>query len=395
MKIAIYLDEVNQAIDNSMQWSVMRHIGQELLKKDEVVFIDPLKLGAIESLKKIKKQDYDILLTYNKTGANLIEESTGQNLMSLLEVPQVSWLVEHPVTFYADYKKTNSANRVYIFPNNTHNLFAKKMGMQGQYSSLLFASSEKKITTHFKDRPYDVCIAAQWRGEADSNAFWESMTGFEKKFFEEINQLQNTKDGVDVFLAFSAVAEYYNIPQENITDFAPALKALYWHARKNERIKMVKDMAASGMKILLVGGDGWKNILQEKNQVTIVPPCTHDRLTDYYMNSRAVVSTNCSNGANERTFDAQSCGAISIVENSVTLENNFEDMQDIIFYDRLNLVNKVSAIEEAVKNTSKGISISEKGIDKFINNNTWRHRVSDLYKVLEKTYSNQVSVGCA
>jgi hypothetical protein len=58
-------------------------------------------------------------------------------------------------------------------------------------------------------------------------------------------------------------------------------------------------------------------------------------------------------------------------------------------------VNKVSAIEEAVKNTSKGISISEKGIDKFINNNTWRHRVSDLYKVLEKTYSNQVSVGCA
>jgi hypothetical protein len=97
------------------------------------------------------------------------------------------------------------------------------MGMQGQYSNLLFAPSEKKITTKFKDRPFDVCIAAQWRGEADSNAFWESMTGFEKKFFEEINQLQNTKDGIDVFLSFLAVAEYYNIPQDNINDFAPAL----------------------------------------------------------------------------------------------------------------------------------------------------------------------------
>jgi len=223
MKIAIYLDEVNQAIDNSMQWSVMRHIGQELAKKDEVIFIDPIKIGSNESLSELKKQNYDILLTYNKTGTNLIEESTGRNLMSLLEVPQVSWLVEHPVTFYADYKKTNSPNRNYIFPNNTHNLFAKKMGMEGQYSNLLFASSDKKITTNFKDRPFDVCIAAQWRGDADSNAFWESMTGFEKKFFEEINQLQNTKDGIDVFLSFLAVAEYYNIPQDNINDFAPAL----------------------------------------------------------------------------------------------------------------------------------------------------------------------------
>jgi hypothetical protein len=393
MKIAIYLDEVNQAIDNSMQWSVMRHIGQELSKKDEVIFIDPTKVGSKESLNKLKKQNYDILLTYNKTGTNLIEESTGQNLMSLLEVPQISWLVEHPVTFYADYKKTNSPNRNYIFPNSTHNLFAKKMGMQGQYSNLLFASSEKKITTKFKDRPFDVCIAAQWRGEAGTNAFWESMTGFEKKFFEEINQLQNTKDGIDVFLAFLAVAKYYKIPQEKINDFAPALKALYWHARKNERIKMVKDMASSGMKVLLVGGDGWKSVFEEKNQVTIVPPCTHDCLTDYYMNSRAVISTNCSNGANERTFDAQSCGAISIAESSVTLENKFEDMKDIIFYDRLQLGDKMKMIREAIKNKPKGNLIADHGYQSFINNNTWRHRVNELSEILDKICSSKISMG--
>jgi hypothetical protein len=384
MKIAIYLDEVNQAIDNSMQWSVMRHIGQELSRKDEVIFIDPIKMGSNESLNELKKQNYDVLLTYNKTGTNLIDESTGQNLMSLLEVPQVSWLVEHPVTFYADYKKTNSPNRNYIFPNKTHNLFAKKMEMEGQYSNLLFASSEKKITIDYKDRPFDVCIAAQWRGEADSNAFWESMTGFEKKFFEEINELQNTNDGIDVFLAFLAVAEYYNIPQENINDFAPALKALYWHARKKERIKMVNDMTSSGMKILLVGGDGWRSIIQDKNKVTIKPPCTHDLLTHYYMNSRAVVSTNCTNGANERTFDAQSCGSISIAESSVTLINEFENMKDIIFYDRLHLAKSIEKIEEALKSGNKGNLIAEAGYKKFITNNTWKSRVDDLAIILKK-----------
>lgn len=388
MKIAIYLDEVNQAIDNSMQWSVMHHIGEELAKKEEVIFIDPLKIGSKESLNKIKKQNYDVLLTYNKTGVNLIEESTGKNIMSTIEALQISWLVEHPITFYSEYKKTNSPNRNYIFPNPTHNLFADKMGLQGRCFNLLFASSEKKIVKKFKDRPFDVCIAAQWRGDADVNAFWENMTGFEKKFFEEINQLQNTKDGIDVFLAFLAVAEYYKIPQENISDFAPALKALYWHARKNERIKMVKDMASSGMKILLIGGDGWRTILPEKNQVTIIPPCTHDCLTNYYMNSRAVISTNCTNGANERTFDAQSCGAISIAETSATLENKFTDMKDIIFYERMHLSDKIDEMKDILKYKYRANMMADESYQKFLKNNTWKHRANELLKILKELKSD-------
>lgn len=384
MKIAIYLDEVNQAIDNSMQWSVMRHIGQELAKKDEVIFIDPLKMGPKESLNKLKKQDYDILLTYNKTGANLIDESTGQNLMSLLEVPQVSWLVEHPVTFYADYKKTNSKNRSYIFPNSTHNLFAKKMGLQGKYSNLLFASSEKKITTNFKDRPFDVCIAAQWRGEADSNAFWENMSGFERKFFEEINQLQNTKDGTDVFIAFLAVAEYYRVPQENIIDFAFALKALYWYARKNERIKMVQDLVATGLKILLVGGDEWKVVLPNYENVIFVKPCTHQKLIEYYTQSRAVASTNCFNGANERTFDAMSCGSISISENSPTLTKYFNDTKDILFYERNNAEQKSKIICELLHDHLKGELVAENGREIFMRDHTWASRADDLNNIINQ-----------
>jgi spore maturation protein CgeB len=110
------------------------------------------------------------------------------------------------------------------------------------------------------------------------------------------------------------------------------------------------------------------------------------------MNSRAVVSTNCSNGANERTFDAQSCGAISIAESSVTLENKFENMKEIIFYERLNLARKIIEIEEIIRDKSRGLLISEEGNQKFINNHTWQHRVNDLYSVLEKTCSNEVSV---
>jgi hypothetical protein len=384
MKIAIYLDEVNQAIDNSMHWSVMQHIGKELAKKVEVIFIDPIKLGSKESLSRIKKQNYDILFTYNKTGINLIEDSTGENLMSLLEVPQISWLVEHPVTFYDGYKKTNSPNRNYIFPNSTHNIFAEKMGLQGRYSNLLFASNEKKIIKNFKDRSFDICIAAQWRGAANTNAFWESMTGFEKKFFEEINQLQNTKDGNDVFQAFLVVADYYKIPEENINYFAPALKALYWYARKIERIKMVQDLVSTGMNILLVGGDEWKAVLPNYENVIFANPCTHQKLIEYYMQSRAVASTNCFNGANERTFDAMSCGSISISENSPTLMKYFNDLKDIIFYERNNAELKSEIICDLLTDNLNSELVGENGREIFMRDHTWASRVNDLSILMSK-----------
>jgi spore maturation protein CgeB len=111
------------------------------------------------------------------------------------------------------------------------------------------------------------------------------------------------------------------------------------------------------------------------------------------MNSRAVISTNCSNGANERTFDAQSCGAISIAESSVTLENKFEDMKDIIFYDRLQLGDKMKMIREAIKNKPKGNLIADHGYQSFINNNTWRHRVNELSEILDKICSSKISMG--
>lgn len=384
MKIAIYLDEVNQAIDNSMQWSVMQHISQELAKKVEVIFIDAIKLGSKESLSRIKKQNYDILFTYNKTGINLIEGSTGENLMSLLEVPQISWLVEHPVTFYDGYKKTNSPNRNYIFPNSTHNIFAEKMGLQGRYSNLLFASNEKKITKNFKDRSFDICIAAQWRGDANINAFWESMTGFEKNFFEEINQLHNTKNGNDVFQAFLVVADYYKIPEESINYFAPALKALYWYARKTERIKMVQDLVSTGMNILLVGGDEWKAVLPNYENVIFANPCTHQKLIEYYMQSRAVASTNCFNGANERTFDAMSCGSISISENSPTLMKYFNDLNDIIFYERNNAKLKSEIICDLLSDDLNSELVGENGREIFMRDHTWASRVNDLSILMSK-----------
>lgn len=377
MKIAIYLDEVNQAIDNSMQWNVMHQLGGELSSMHEVLFMDAKKIGQAAVHMQLLKQDYDSLLMYNKTGTNLVDPVSGSNLLSIINRPKISWLVEHPVTFFDNYKKTNSDGRSYIFPNPHHHSFSKKMGIEGKNHSMLFGSSVKDNIIDFKERKFDVCIAAQWRGPAEINEFWKGGTSFEKKFFNTINILQNLDDSGDVFTAFLAAAEYFNVPLENIENFMPALKALYWHARKTERIKLVKDLVLTGLKVLLVGGEDWKKVLPEYSNVTFASPCSHEKLMEYYRNSRAVASTNCSNGANERTFDAMSCGALSISEKSTTLLKYFNE-KNILFYDRMRLNENNNDIVDLLRSKNLAESIANEGMNSFKKSHTWMHRAQEL-----------------
>ncbi len=378
MKIAFFLDEVSQAIDNAMQWNVMSQLCQGLSKDHQITMLDPLKMGIQASQQALLEQDYDLLLTYNKTGTNLSDPATGRNLMSLLEKPQISWLTEHPVTFYDQYRQTNSAYRHYLYPSEHHAFFAGQMGMQGTNRALLFGATPQKVTGNFGKRPYDICIAAQWRGPADANAFWLKMNAQQKRFFEDINVLQHLEDRGDVYTAFLAAAEHHRVPLQRKTDFAPAMKALYWHARKTERIKMVQDLVASGLKILLIGGEDWKQVLPDHSNVHFVSTCKHEELAGYYLQSRAVASTNCFNGANERTFDAMSCGSISIAENSPTLLQHFTDSQDIVLYPRLKAAEVVPRIIDLLNDPQASEQLAQRGHEAFSNAHTWDHRAAAL-----------------
>jgi glycosyltransferase involved in cell wall biosynthesis len=384
MRVAIYLDPVNQAIDNAMQWNVMLQIKDSLINFHDVRIIDTLKIGEKAALDELGKEDFDFLLMYNKTGVNLVNEASGNNFLKNINVPQISWLVEHPITFLNEYKQTNSPWRNYIAPNYSHAFCAEKMGIEGQFTSNLFGSSIKKIKGDFNKRPYDICISAQWRGEAEINEFWKEMIGIKKNFFEDINALQKIEENSDVFISFLAVANHYKIELDNLSDFSMHMKAMYWHARKSERIKMVKDLVATGLKIILVGGDEWKAVLPNYENVIFVKPCTHQKLIEYYMQSRAVASTNCFNGANERTFDAMSCGSISIAENSPTLMKYFNDLESIIFYERNAAEFRSDIIRDLLNDHSKSELIAENGRENFMQNHTWSSRVDDLNILMNK-----------
>lgn len=372
MKIAVYLDDVSNAIDNAMQRAIMSKITESLSSAD-ILIIDPLKIGKSASIKLLMQQEYDVLLTYNKTGTDLTIDENGppQALLSAIDRKHIAWLTEHPVTFYDQYVKSQ-CDRHYIFPSESHAFFSEMMGLNGSYSVQMFGSQPISFTHSYDSREYDVCIAAQWRGPAEANNFWSNSKGKTRQFFEDVLYLQDNLENRDTYMAFLAAAKHHGIPEEEIVKGSGAMRALYWYARKKERISLVQDFAASGLKIALIGGEAWKAVLPIHDNIHFIEPMHHDELKTWYLKSKSVVTMNNFNGANERVFDAMAAGAMPFIENAPTLIETLGESQ-AIFYEPNKACEKIDALRETLS-SAKAQEMANLANFNFLGNHTWRHR---------------------
>jgi hypothetical protein len=372
MKVAVYLDEVSNSIDNSMQWAIMSKLSRSLAGV-ELIVIDPIKIGKYESTEILLKQDYDVLLTYNKTGTNLRIDYDGQyrSVLSLIKRKHIAWLTEHPLTFYDQYYNS-PCDRHYIFPNESHGLFAGAMGLVGAYSVQMFGSQPIMQVPSYAAREYDVCIAAQWRGSEKENAFWLHSKGKTREFFEDILYLQDSLENRDTFTAFIIAAKHHGVPEQEIVNSASAMRAMYWYARKKERINLVRDFAKSGLKIALIGGQAWKSVLEQHDNIHFIEPVHHDELQNWYLNSKSVVTMNNFNGANERVFDSMAAGALLFSENAPSLVEMLGTSQ-ALFYEPNKAGERIEELCQTLQG-AQGRYMAEAARHTFECAHTWQHR---------------------
>lgn len=387
MKILFYIDGVSNSVDNDVQRDVMTKIGRSITEDIKIEFVDTSKMEKSKAYSILENQNYDILFTYNRTGTEIESPTKISKLLKHIERMHVCWLTEHPLTFYENYLQSEN-NRHYIFPNESHAFFSRSMGLNGSYSTQLFGSDLIKNINISSDRKYEMCIAAQWRGSETANAFWKNSNQKTKEFFEAVLELQESDENRDTFIAYSAAAQFFGFDISNKKLHAQAMRSIYWYARKKERIQLVKDAVASGLNIILIGGEIWKSVLKNTENVTFYPECTHQELRDIYAHSKSVVNLNAANGACERAFDCLAAGSMLISEESLELKRLFETDKAAVFYKPNHAKEKMSEFKDLIK-TNKWMEIASKGNEIFSNGHTWKHRsryLQSIFNELHKTH---------
>lgn len=386
MKVLFYIDGVSNSVDNDVQRDVMMKLGNALTEDISLEIVDTATIEPSKAHAIIEKQDYDILFTYNRTATEIASPSKSGNLLKNIEKLHVCWLTEHPLTFYSNYLQSEN-NRHYIFTNESHAFFSESMGLKGSYSTQLFGSDPVKTIKSPKDRKYEMCIAAQWRGPESANAFWKNSNKKTKDFFEAVIELQESEENRDTFVAYMAAAKYYGFDISDTKLHAQAMRGIYWYARKKERIQLVKDAVSSGIKIILIGGEAWKSVLDNTDNVIFLPECSHQKLRSIYAESKSVVNLNAANGACERAFDCLAAGSMLISEESHELKRLFELDRAGVFFKPNHAKDQMEKFKDLIK-SGQWAEIASHGHEKFLSDHTWMQRAQYLENIFIELNEN-------
>jgi hypothetical protein len=386
MKILYLIDPVSNAIDNSFQREVVTRLAKATSTYAETFVLDTAQIGRKSAAEVMIQQEFDIYFTYNRTGTDMAapgEKGVEANLMSSIQRPHVCWLTEHPLCWYENYF-TSQNNRHYILPRASHAPFLSEMGLAGSVSEQLFAADPYYLLKLHKDRKFDVCIAAQWRGPAIANEFWTQADEGARLFFESVLACQAEDPNKDTYTAYVSVANLMGINISDRLKHAKYMRSLYWHARKSERIAIVQDIVSSGLEIAIIGGDKWRSVLPPSATVTYLPECGHTDILDIYADSRAVVNLNAANGACERAFDCASVGAMLITEYSPAMEQMFATNDAAIFYHTGYKKNSLQLITDLIKSGHSEV-VGTNALGCLNQRHTWSHRTDFLSKkIFEK-----------
>lgn len=379
--IGIWIDDANHPVDNIMQRQTVSALAGALCEHFKIQWIDGHKMGHEAAVKAVLAEDYDALFLYNKSGTRF-QDAQQRRILSWLNKPRVSWLVEHPVTFATDYLPCESEQTHYVFAHEHHANFMYGAGSQASYSCMPFGgyvqAREQQVPR--AERPFDICVAASWRGSETSNVFWRNSTPTVSKFYEDVLLLQDQDEHRDIFNAYILAAKINDIAITDVKDHIIAMKALYWYERKRERINLVRDLCATGLKVLLIGDEGWREVIGEAPNVTRIDPCTHEALFAWYGQSKSVACMNNFNGANERIFDALGAGALPLVENDTQLIASLNE--DLTFTYRPNEFKSVAQALPEWLAQRDGDEVLEQANAFMQAGHTWSDRAESLAQVL-------------
>jgi hypothetical protein len=330
---------------------------------------------------------FSAAISFNGLLADLVDDQQ-QSLLNKLDIPFVSWLVDHPA-YHFPRMQPSYAQRWTVCAHPDHQAFLDAAQIGGQKVLALSAAPVQSVEAMpFEDRPYSVLFAGSWMGKPDP--FWENIgDSFTRDIISESIERLESDPSAAVYKAVADSIQAKGITFNTDRNIAKVLLNTLSYVRKLDRIRLFEALARSDLPLNVVG-DGWESLGKHRAGLKYLPPRGMNSIVDLYARSRFVINVNAGNGASERSFNAAAYGACVISDTNPLLAKAFEGDQEIAFFDRCDPETAVTAIQ-SLHETGKASLMATAGMNKATQEQTWAHRAALLlFHIEEKAYPNSV-----
>lgn len=315
------------------------------------------------------------VITMNNYGVDL-HDMGGNNIWVKKGVKIHDIQADHPI-WYRDIFDLHLPNIQFISIDRYHDAFIHQYYPEYQDAVFLPLAGKKAKEQQiaWKDRPIEILVIASIFGNHDKME--DTAT---QQFLEEQEIFMRNNPMVTPDMIVNEMKRDLSLNEEQAKDF---LRVLYSYSlrwtRNYWRKETVAYLAQAGFHIDLYGR-GWEELEnQYPENVKAHGVITATECNELIYQSKFTLNFMpwFKAGAHDRIYDAMLSGSICLTDTSEYLAEHWTDLEDIVFYDYLDLSQLVSKIKLLEQYPDIAERITEQA-KKKVANSTWEDRVQSI-----------------
>lgn len=317
--------------------------------------------------------DNTILITFN---CILLSDEPEYSQFIRLNIPAINILVDHPM-YYHEQLISYTDNVTIICIDRFHADYVKKYypNIRNIIFMPLAGSAPKKIVP-YKDKAYDVIFTGNFTPCSYFEKYIERNGREYSNFYHEIidDLLSDYSRPIEQVCEKHIQSEIPNATDNDVREVMSKMIFIDLYLRFYQRECVIKEIIKSGFNVRFVGR-GFDAL--GLNSTTLMPTsfCLEET-------AKAKVSLNIMpgfcDGSHDRILSSMLCHTLCVTDKSRWLVENFENRENILFYDVSMPSTASRAIEYALTNPDILERISENGHKKALELHTWNSRVNEI-----------------
>lgn len=367
---------------------VFEELGYKIFMYD---FLEPE--NSMRYLKKFISKGRTALVTFNFIGLDdyeLFQEKNGQLVWDNYDVLCINIMVDHPFYYHPildkmprrslqlciDKEHLQYVNR--FFPALEHTGFLPLAGTT-------YHEDEYFIPVPYEERKMDIVFTGNY---TPPSTFEKHITRineeYTKFYYAIINDLlEHPWTSIDECMERHLLEELEDDKtDENIKDSMSAMIFIDLYVRMYFRGEVVKQLVNHGYKVHVVGA-GWEKLECEQPQNLIMrKECNSADCLEYIANAK--ISLNVmpwfKDGAHDRVFNTMMNQAIVLTDPSKYLKEQFEDEQELYYYQLDQLEKLPEIVERILSNPEHTKQVIENGYKKTKQYHTWKQRAEEIHR---------------
>lgn len=382
-------------IKGQSQYDAMRNYIDEMelgfrLAGYNTIILDGLEQSFVFQLDELKKAvDIDYVVTCNGIFFNMLRTK-------LKDAVYITYLCDHPAVhrvrlmelddrsivftcdaFYEKYVKEYCSNIKHV----------RFIPLSGSYSG-------KYIS--YKNREKGVVFTGSYTNpkktyKSVSDEFEGVLKTFAEYMLKDI--VEHPNQTLDMCLAHVLELTDVEVSKEEFHELADSFRGVERYARQYYRDKIIRTLVENGIKVH-VFGNGWERFESEYAQNLIIEK------GNFYVAQKAVANAKISlnvmpwfkAGFQERIATAMLSGTVALTEESIYINENFANGEELVVYSLEHLEELPGKIKALLEDDAMAESISLAGKERAENELTWQHRTFEMISFIRECAGDESPV---